>query len=335
MAQVTYLLGAGASAGRLPIVNQMAEHLKSVIKEIEDFDYHNIESDRSSFGFLLKRDVLIKMVIDDLQDMRIACEQHSSIDTYAKKLFLTNQLKFKELKRILSFYFTYIQICGIPDKRYDNFWASILNEKDKLPSKIKILSWNYDFQLEQSYLNMSSSSVIDHASMALKVTGPGMIAHNFDLDSFGLVKLNGSARIMDGNKTASTYLCSLNSHKNFESHFSELIYTYGFLKNSPHINLGLNFAWENNFRLSLGTETTAFVQSTEVLAIIGYSFPFFNREIDKSLLDAMPKLKKVYIQDKYPEAIRERLFEFVDRNIDAVLVNDVNQFVFPRELDIS
>jgi hypothetical protein len=79
----------------------------------------------------------------------------------------------------------------------------------------------------------------------------------------------------------------------------------------------------------------------EVLVIIGYSFPFFNREVDNALFMQMTSLKKIYIQDVNPQNIYETMQDFVDfkehgvQRIEVVFKRNLEQFVFPKELDIS
>ncbi len=56
----------------------------------------------------------------------------------------------------------------------------------------------------------------------------------------------------------------------------------------------LTFAWEKDpvkeGHLNHGIEIAKkFAEQTEVLVIIGYSFPFFNREIDNQIFEAIKK----------------------------------------------
>ena len=46
---------------------------------------------------------------------------------------------------------------------------------------------------------------------------------------------------------------------------------------------------------------------TKVIVIIGYSFPYFNREIDKLLFKDLGGIDKIYIQDLNGEKIKEYL----------------------------
>jgi hypothetical protein len=68
--------------------------------------------------------------------------------------------------------------------------------------------------------------------------------------------------------------------------------------------------------------------------VIGYSFPFFNREVDRRLIGEMPLLRKIYIQDKDTEAIAQRIKAFRNdySNIEFVHFKNYSQFVLPNEL---
>src|SRR5205085_5957769 len=98
---------------------------------------------------------------------------HPSIDTFAKKLFLTNdEYNLRQLKLILSVYFLYeqsheaekdnffqyhekVRYSNLPvDPRYDFFMAALLKPskpRPVLPDNLYIVSWNYDSQLEMAY----------------------------------------------------------------------------------------------------------------------------------------------------------------------------------------
>ena len=94
----------------------------------------------------------------------------------------------------------------------------------------------------------------------------------------------------------------------------------------------LSFAWEPHNDI---LETAKILSDfTEILIVIGYSFPFFNCQIDRDILRAMRQLKKVYIQDINPTAAMERfqaiLPDFPKENI--IPITSVDQFYLPHEL---
>ncbi len=73
---------------------------------------------------------------------------------------------------------------------------------------------------------------------------------------------------------------------------------------------------------------------TSILVIIGYTFPFFNRAIDRKVIGAMTKLDRVYIQDIEPEKVRDTFFsirsDLPENKIK--LIKNCDQFFLPPEL---
>jgi hypothetical protein len=95
----------------------------------------------------------------------------------------------------------------------------------------------------------------------------------------------------------------------------------------------LELSWEHNRNSGYYKALKKSIDSTEILVVIGYSFPFFNREIDRLLLkESMPNLKKVYFQAPDCEILKERFLAIRDDISDLVLRRDKDQFVFPNEL---
>ena len=103
MAITAYLLGAGASADCIPVVDGMAKDMPKLIEQLAGYypkkiiaignPEAKIEADKFE---------IIKKIIQQLQS---SCDSHFSIDTYAKKLYLTDTGRFKRLKLDLSVYF--------------------------------------------------------------------------------------------------------------------------------------------------------------------------------------------------------------------------------------
>jgi hypothetical protein len=334
MAEVTYLIGAGASAECLPVVKAMAEDVQEVFVTIRDSYSSRFNGNITMYGYNLNLESVIQELLTDLNWIKEACKTHYSIDTYAKKLYLVDREKLDKLKLILSFYFTFVQITKPTDKRYDNFWASILTSKSRLPSKIKLLSWNYDFQLEQSYINMSSANTLQEAESSLNMLSPGVDNIYFNDDAFGIIKLNGSARVHSKRDRENLYMCDYCPDKDSDDLISDLVANYGLMKGRKIFRNLLTFAWENENRQALEESLEPFIRKTKVLAVIGYSFPFFNREIDLKIFSYLTSLETIYIQDRAPEVIKERLVELVNRPVAYKLIKDTDQFVFPKELEI-
>ena len=78
-----------------------------------------------------------------------------------------------------------------------------------------------------------------------------------------------------------------------------------------------------------------------MLVVIGYSFPYFNREVDRTIVQNMKNLEKVYIQDPYCEDVKEsfeavlsveQLGKVENGQIKIVPKKNTKQFVIPNEM---
>jgi hypothetical protein len=335
MATVGYLLGAGASAQCIPVVNGMAEDIRMLIDEIQNFNpYNNVTISGSS---PIKDQVF--EVVEVLEPLAEACDFYYSIDTYAKKLYLTDAKRFKKLKLDLCLYFSLRQALRNPDKRYDNFFSSIIMSKDTLPSKIKIMSWNYDFQIEKSFSEFIEHDEFDSLRMQLGMVSPNEWERfKKYYGKFNVLKLNGSARIETKDHKGYLFNSLTTSGKELAK---EIVARYfEALKSNKYI-CELKFAWENAKYENLFGIAYPELEPITVLVIIGYSFPFFNREVDSRLFKMMPQLQKIYIQDLYPQDIEETMREFYSFQqqhkglVEVVHKTNLNQFVFPKELDVT
>ena len=92
-----------------------------------------------------------------------------------------------------------------------------------------------------------------------------------------------------------------------ERNFYDEIEGYFSFKTTLNRETLLSFAWEDEAisskkifheqRLPVAREIAS---QTQILVIIGYSFPFFNRDIDKVIMNTMmPSLQKIYVQDPF------------------------------------
>lgn len=352
MEKIVYLLGAGASRGTrgpkqinssyellkpdwvskcsfsyadiqsgLPVVNEIPGRLSFLISRLAD-EKKELEKQRN-----INND--LEELINDIEWIRDNSERHASIDTFAKKLYLTkNEEDYFRLKKALIVYLTFEQY-NKPDGRYDSFFASILGkDKDDLPQNITLLSWNYDCQVEMAYEEYLRSD--DIASTAYYLNEYNKIAELFDespydkIDGFKIIKLNGTALIGNGN-----YLSKDKKYQIVQS----LIDLYKEIKPEK---IRLSFAWErmgNRFQTLISDS----IADADVLVIIGYSFPFFNREVDRLIFNSMPNLKKIYIQDPNAEKIKIGLKSVLEEGTYAfhhieMLEPDGKQFFLPPEL---
>ncbi|WP_282787342.1 hypothetical protein [Flavobacterium croceum] len=337
---ITYLIGAGASRDALPIVNEIPNRIEKVISLLESqdlqlsvtekFDITNLE--------LTKREVQINL-INDLKWLLENSSNHASIDTFAKKLYIKNRDKdLNRLKSAFSIYLIIEQTINKADKRYDGFFASILKDNYyDFPENLKILNWNYDFQFEKTYSEYSDQKELRSNKNSLNIVSK-YTRDRRDNNNFSIIKLNGTTNIIGDN--------GINEYHYFSDFENSLSITFleKILRNYAALQLvtvnrlysGLSFAWErfyndNNDIIKIAQSKTF---ETEVLVVIGYSFPYFNREVDRAIIGNMKNLSKVYFQSPDAETIKERFLSIRDDIPEKSLLTrkDVGQFLLPNEL---
>lgn len=351
MSKIIYYIGAGASYGKrsvinmgsaeeetvltegLPIVAEIPNRIRKFRKFIDDcsidpramYRFKGIFQTRGSDIVLQKEDMLRD--IDELIDGIIS---HATIDTYAKKLFLIRDYrKFRTLKNVLCAFFIWEQLDHAVDQRYDTFFANVLSQRNLyFPQNISVISWNYDSQFELAYNFYTKNG-------RFPVFDKNKDDEWQQLPEYGCVfKVNGSATY--GNFSVVNEIL-----KDTELPMDiQLIIFYGDSKAdtssmgfqfTPH----LSFAWEpteNQTKLMEYIKQTT--QDTISVVVIGYSFPFFNRDVDREILGSMPNLQTIYIQDPNAEAIEQSLRAVLPKDAKIKFENRKNceQFFLPSEL---
>lgn len=350
---VTYYLGAGASANALPVVG------KEFNKRFRCFC--EMVAEACSNKSLISVYIFLQQVMSEF-------EYFYSPDTYARKLFFTKKLDYEAYKQLLSAYLIFEQFGFLPvdnsptglsteliqkvikcfpnnrptlDPRYDVVFAALLDEKTKkLPSNLRVISWNYDVQIEKSYSNFSQADAI-HAFSALDVfPNPSGFRHRVTYTNAQMVKVNGIA----GLQYVSTDH-SINFPKTLEKY--DFMNMMTDLLNKLHLSIThhkeankfecmLHFAWENDTEVTLSRKrATKLIETTDILVVIGYSFPLYNRRIDKEILTYLSPEAYVYIQvahDKY-DGVENRFKQCLSAKSPFISpVEDLDQFYVPDEL---
>lgn len=283
MSKVVYLLGAGASRGErdekggivkgVPVINEFAESLKSLV---EYYDPPVSWEDNPYFSFFAQ----------ELRALIQKCVHYPTIDTYARQLYITDNNEYLRLKKRLALFLTLVQVEHMHDMRYDGFIAALIKDNRQFPQDISILSWNYDHQFELSYQGFVSSNkslsmheLWERAGISSKEC---MIRTNHVTSRPFMYKLNGTAFVSQSGKPLHSFeelLMSEDKYKSiYEAYPNDNVY--------PH----LSFAWESpeitEEKLKLYTN------GAEVLVVIGYSFPYVNRIIDRRICQSMSEIKK-------------------------------------------
>ncbi|MFT3765347.1 MAG: hypothetical protein QM820_07520 [Minicystis sp.] len=338
--KITYLFGAGASKQCLPIVTEIPNRIKAVIELLKKEEYSLSDTEKYDYKEITNsKKEIQEQLIQDLEWLLEHSENHASIDTFAKKLFIKGRENdLKKLKAAFSVYLIIEQLLHKADKRYDAFYASLLNYSySDFPEKVRILNWNYDSQFEISFSEYTNSFELANNKSRLNVITKHSYRRYLKNDKFCVLKLNGTTEYMD-DRGLNIY----NFIQEFDYNFSvdkldSIIKNYIVLKTfNTRVFSGLSFAWERygpseNDIVSLSKTETG---DTEILIIIGYSFPFFNREIDREIIRNMILLKKVYFQAPDANILKERFLSVRDDISDNNLIPrfDVGQFLLPNEL---
>lgn len=344
MSRIVYLLGAGASYGKrkdpeeltmddvslieegLPIVSEINEEIEYVIGVINsiELDDGNYELKGKKCGVEDLKEELIK----GFEWMLNESSRHATIDTFAKKLYLKNDINsYGRLKFLLSSFFILEQKLHPYDKRYDTFFANILNVDLALPNDTFLMTWNYDVQLDMAYR--------EYNEMGLPmVTPPETLRINPNSRVF---KINGSANYYGQNHQDTIVF----SRTNLSVLLKLILVQLSFATKGGFYNGGttdLLFAWEKNKFDEMSKMLYDKISDAEVLVIIGYTFPFFNREIDREIFSKLPNLKKLYIQDPNADKVKISLKSILPADKytgllhDENLIYDTSNFFLPPEL---
>ncbi len=382
MKNITYLLGAGASANTIPIVNNMRYRFKDVVNflSIHLKDKNNITAYSSLDRNIQTYNNYLNNIIEDLDWLESEALQFQTIDTLAKQYYLTNNENLKRLKKTLIIYFTIEQLLSIKantrenyvfvkskELRYESFFASVINKIDntriEVNPNIKILSWNYDQQLElalKTFTKKSISSINTEFQIVPNENNyeKPNIDLEFDFSKFGCVKLNGTAKwdklISSSPDIPISTFEYYHESKDTQYILGLVLKEYDTIKNyryGQHLRNSLlyfNFSWEsdNNYHEKYSSYylnkkiAVDIARNTNILVIIGYSFPVFNRKTDKEIIDNMGDLEKVYIQNPNCDNIKSTLINGFSifqtpnrkRTIQFELEKNTDQFLIPYEL---
>jgi hypothetical protein len=182
----TYLLGAGASVGTIPVVKRFGDGLTEFIEFLREAQSQKTNSSQ----------IIGNLIIDAIK-LSEELNSYASFDTFAKKLYLLGKVnELTVYKRVISTYILYCNLFKPRDTRYDLFFASILDKGKNeilIPDNVNLITWNYDRLADislQSILSCDSFQLNSHVNLF----------NNYDLEvekksienTLNIVKLNGA-----------------------------------------------------------------------------------------------------------------------------------------------
>jgi len=297
---ITYLFGAGASCNTMPLVKDLAARINEA-KGFFDRSYTFGDQHRLIIrqGHEIQKQPVKNFILEEFEELYKVSGKNATIDTYAKALWLKgDNSKLHKLRFFLALLFCIEQKRMGTDLRYKNFFVSLLEQETlSFPPNIKFLSWNYDLQMEAAYDEIANCGTDTAFAMFDQEHS------HLPVDLFASVKLNGTCYFRDKDNSNRGPLIDRPFDQVPSGTDLDVAMKYAFqhfMTNTPFKLTGLNldFAWTRK-RTNLEKIVNCFAQ-TEILVIIGYSLPFFNRETDRAIIRGMKNLRQIYIQD--PEA---------------------------------
>jgi hypothetical protein len=355
--KITYILGAGASIGAFPLVkpteqwknnglaDELIAHGNSLLQHYKQ--YHEYSD-------------TVKKIMNSLKEVGEKANQFGNVDSYAKYLYHMGEVnKLRDLKMALAFYFVARQVCNpenTNEKRYLNFITSIVDERNMFPDNVKVLSWNYDYLFQIAgalYRNdeFSERKGVAHYSPHFidYYPRPGyefQLTHpDYAKEGFSVAHLNGIAGfyIEKNESNSNVYKSIFHDLKCIgkKERISELDVLIEFHKKYMHNPNLITFAWEKgteiNNRLANSIQIAKeIIKGTTILVVIGYSFPFYNREVDNAIIQTITAkekytLKKIYFQDPFVdgEFLRKRYSLITPEESQQTVHMAMNQYIKP------
>ncbi len=343
--QIVYLFGAGASYNALPIYADFTTRLT---------DFWNFFIAEPTF----KRSQIYVQTYQEIL-------KYGTPDTYAAALTLRGETeKLNVLKTFLTLFFAYEQfdkkglsrpplnlvgsnkeqeerrlmedrINNTLDNRYVSFLCTVCLHDDKeevlFPENMHFLSWNYDSQFELAYSRVFNKTV------PLQNLREEMGIASLTNDKKKFIRLNGSADFNVKSVDDSWFDLSIDSIQEWKN--SLILVSSGKSKETL-INFGFD-VYERSFKddseedifiRKIRSEARNLISCADIIVVVGYSFPDFNRRIDKTMFELVRNDVKVYVQDKNPEQIIQKL-DGLKRGLrnKAHPITNTDQFWIPYE----
>ena len=157
-------------------------------------------------------------------------------------------------------------------------------------------------------------------------------------NDFGIVKINGTAGFYAGQKCVlgvDRWNDNHNGSPNDPSAIFPIVREYNKYINEVGCEPMVSFVWDDDAgEQKIKEEVKAAISSSTILVIIGYSFPYFNRQMDKFILDSFEnkggRHLDVFIQDHDADILKAHL-ESIKRYSNTLIqpIKNVGQFYIP------
>jgi hypothetical protein len=362
---ITYLFGAGASAYAIPMMKSLPgsmkyffEIVKMELSEVDDFK-DKLEHNSKVYGKLLNEierfgtpDIVAKiltyrrdpdgelwrlknllscyMIYQQLEAGKFSdWDVVGNLEKFSSELFSNDE----ELKKRCV-------ITENLDNRYVEFMSSILTGSGdylKIPENLNFISWNYDHQLEKAlsifypqnqYLVQEKFSVFPVTNQSLKFIPVDQIMSK--TKNVKILKLNGTGGFGHTSNPAKSIFDFTNQILDSEGWQGVGKLLFDDFSTRPEENQ-LAFAWEESTVANVAQAISQKkIGESQIVVVIGYSFPNFNREVDRRIFQDFNG--DIYIQDPNADEIREKL-DGVKAGLKSksIAVKSAGAFTLPNE----
>lgn len=352
---ITYLFGAGASYHAVPIVSEMGQAMAELKEIIQRFSKDITTKHKAEDVKGVNELVLHLEYLSNIENT------YKTIDTYARKLVLskdTNELR--KLKATISIFFELWQSyslrrrLNIPnehesyltfdkdfiDNRYTALFSNLLEDRNgriQFNEKVNFLTWNYDVQIPKALNLFLSKNRLSEIFSEIGIY-PG-IEKTHAIGSPKIIYLNGVAGMYElpERKSVNSLMDRIEMNNELLNFITNLTFVYQKQERGElNFDNSFSFAWEKTHIANQARDQAKeIMRKTNVLVVIGYSFPTFNLTVDRELMKAFTdndndNNKVIYYQDRNPnkEIIRDS-FGFQEKRI--FINENTDQFLIPRQ----
>jgi hypothetical protein len=305
--KTTYFTGAGASYNSFPLNSHLVDAMENV-------------------GQYLNFDDAVQRLGNRMMQISNSARACGSIDQYAITLDMQGKIdELDELRNMVDNFFTLwpIMPSNLMETRHygqhrskrfdqiDNRYITLLPEiREKkpdhsiIPDKYNFISWNYDQLLQAAYNFVKGLRSWDSVNAQLPY-----MPKTAQTRSLRICQLNGISgyKFSDDQRRSVTYMDGLGELDNQATDDAKIrisIQEYArIISEYSNLSSAVTFAWfEHPNQKIIQTRAEEILSETEVLVVIGYSFPEDNKQIDKMLLEKLKHgvIRKIVYQDKDP-----------------------------------
>jgi hypothetical protein len=350
--KITYYLGAGASFNSIPILNMQGYSMIKVAQDIQTLITSTDLLSNENFSSI-HQNLKLTNLAKDIESFGNKAQEYGSIDIYARRLYLLDQKgELEKLKFCLSVFFDIWEnfshsnyrigdhdvfnpkidnpIYNQIDKRYFSLLSVLLDKGElnpKLNDRVSFISWNYDLQLEMTYRSFmkDDSSSLEQINSSFK-----FMYNNTNIEKSDVIHLNGYRGVFKHENKIYPNV-EKTDDLTFYDYLLGIIDNYEqFKRPNPTYKDCIKYAWEADS--SSLEKAKKIMRETDILVVIGYSFPSFNREVDVTLIKEFEKKSSYEVIYQDPNANQDL--------IDSLFMNPENvdvkresplQFYIPPE----